>query len=171
MQRADVKSVAGSTSKNSCGCAAGFTVVLAREGDYAEFKTVLSRGRHPAFIGRDLFERNARNGGALFYRFDTTNNVAVSLINARSGILIALNVVPQHRGHGLGGAILRFLVPNFARVVESKVPWFEANGYRAIGKLKQGISLRTQVMARAELFGLAGKIKAAFGSRITIKTK
>ena len=170
MQRADVKSVAGSTSKNSCGCAAGFTVVLAREGDYAEFKTVLNRGRHPAFIGRSTMMTNSRNGGALIYRFGG-ENIAVSLINPHLGILIALNVVPQHRGHGLGGAILRFLVPNFARVVESKVPWFEANGYRAIGKLKQGISLRTQVMARAELFGLAGKIKAAFGSRITIKTK
>lgn len=100
---------------------------------------------------------NANNGGALFYELDG-ESIAVSLINPHLGILLVLNVVPEHRAHGLGSAILNFLVPNFARVLEEKVEWFERRGYKRIGSLKRGISLNTQIMARIALFGLAGKL-------------
>lgn len=106
-------------------------------------------------------KRNATNGGALFYELDGAA-IAVSLVNPHLGILLALNVLPAHRAHGLGAAILSFLVPNFARVVESKIEWFERRGYKRIGKLKQGITLNTQVMARAALFSLAGNLRKAW---------
>jgi N-acetylglutamate synthase-like GNAT family acetyltransferase len=108
-----------------------------------------------------MFKRIARNGGALFYEFDG-EIVAISLINPRYGILNALNVSPTHREHGLGSAILNFLIPNFVRAIESKVSWFEKRGYRKIGKLKKGVSLNTQVMARSALFELAGNLRKAW---------
>ena len=142
----------------TCDCATRFDVRLARNSDYAAFKRLLDVGRHPAFIGRQCFATNADNGGALLYEFDG-RVVAASLINPHYGILLALHVHPEHRGHGLGKSIMRFLMPNFARVVEDKVPWFESIGYVAVGKMKQGIRLRTQVMARAALFELAGRLQ------------
>jgi len=142
----------------SCDCANNFDVRLARESEYKTFKRVLNIGRHPAFIGRDTFAHNSRNGGALIYEFEG-QPVGVSLINPHYGILLALNVVPEHRSHGLGRAIMNFLIPNFARVIEDKVGWFEKQGYRRIGKLKQGQTLRTQIMAREALFHLAGKLQ------------
>jgi GNAT superfamily N-acetyltransferase len=138
-------------------------VRLARSHDYPAWKAVLNAGRHPAFIGQETMRRNANNGGALFYEVDG-EAVAVSLINPHFGILLALNVLPSHRSHGLGAAILDFLIPNFARVVEHKVPWFEKRGYKRIGRLKCGISLNTQLMARAELFDLAGKLSKVWGN-------
>jgi hypothetical protein len=77
--------------------------------------------------------------------------------------LLALNVIPSHRGHGLGAAIVRFLIPNFVRAIETKVKWFEKLGYKRIGKMKKGISLNTQVLARAALFDLAGNLQKAWG--------
>jgi len=141
-----------------CDCANRFEVRLARATDYKPFKRTLDIGRHPAFIGRDCFTGNSVNGGALLYFLDD-EIVAVSLINPHYGILLALNVTPPHRSHGLGAAIVRFLIPNFARVVESKVPWFEHLGYRKIGELKKGRRLNTQIMARIALFSLAGKLQ------------
>ncbi len=134
---------------------------LARAHEYPAWKKILDAGRHPAFIGKDTMMGNATNGGALFYELDG-EAVAVSLINPHYGILLALNVRPEHRGHGLGDAILKYLVPNFARVVENKIEWFEKRGYRRIGKLKCGISLKTQVMARSALFSLAGNLRKAW---------
>lgn len=144
-----------------CACAERFEVRLARPDDYKAFKRILDLGRHPAFIGRQTMMRNAVNGGALFY--DVLGEaVAVSLINPHFGILLALNVAKEHRGHGLGRAIVQFLVPNFVRAIEDKVPFFERLGYVRVGKLKRGISLNTQVMARAALFDLAGKLQKAW---------
>lgn len=150
-----------SSLKPKCDCASAFEVKLVRVSDYAMFKRCLDVGRHPAFIGRSSFERNAANGGALFYLFGG-EIAAVSLINPHYGILLALNVRPAHRSHGLGGAVVRFLVPNFVRALEDKVPWFERRGYRCVGKLKKGISLNTQLMVREALFTLAGKITKAW---------
>lgn len=163
MKSANAPSAAPPTSspRNDCDCAARFEVRLARSHEYPAWKKVLDAGRHPAFIGQNTFARNATNGGALFYELDRAA-AAVSLINPHYGILLALNVRPEHRSHGLGAAIVRFLVPNFVRALESKVPWFEKLGYRPIGSLKKGISLNTQLMARAALFDLAGKLQKAW---------
>lgn len=149
-------------SQNDCTCATTFEVKLARPTEYAEFKKVLNVGRHPAFIGRGTFERNAMNGGALLYRL-SGETVAASLINPHLGVLLALNVVPAHRSHGLGSAIVAFLVPNFVRAIESKVEYFKRQGYRPVGSLKRGVSLNTQVMAREALFSLAGRLRRMWG--------
>lgn len=84
------------------------------------------------------------------------------MINPHYGILTALNVLPAHRGHGLGSAMVRFLIPNFVRCIESKIEFFERLGYIRIGKMKTGIRLNTQIMARAALFDLAGNLKKAW---------
>jgi GNAT superfamily N-acetyltransferase len=145
-------------------------VRLARAADYAPWKKILDAGRHPAFIGKDTMMSNATNGGALFYELDGFA-VAVSLINPHYGILLALNVRPEHRSHGLGAAIVNFLVPNFVRAIESKVEWFERLGYKRIGKLKRGISLNTQLMARAALFSLAGNLRKAWAHDLPLNEK
>lgn len=146
------------SSKNECNCAAEFSVRLVRSDEYAIFKKTLDVGRHPAFIGRQSFERYATNGGALLY-YHREKIVAASLINPRMSVLIALNVHPEHRSHGLGSAIIRFLMPNFARVLESRISFFEKLGYVKIGSLKKGISLNTQIMANEKLFHLSGRLK------------
>lgn len=94
----------------------------------------------------------------MMYQYQN-ESVAVSLINPHYGILLVLNVHPNHRSHGLGRAIMNFLIPNFARVIETKIKWFESCGYIGIGELKQGLRYKTQIMARKELFTLAGRIK------------
>lgn len=149
--------------KNLCNCASTFEVRLARAQDYPAWKKLLDLGRHPAFIGRTTMSRNAANGGALFYLVHQ-RPVAVSLVNPHFGILLALNVLPHHRSHGLGTAIVQFLMPNFVRAIETKVPYFQKLGYRPIGPLKRGISLNTQIMARAALFDLAGKLARVWGT-------
>lgn len=88
--------------------------------------------------------------------------IGVSMMNPHFGTLTALNVHPDHRGHGLGAAMVKFLVPNFVRAVEDKVMFFEKLGYRRIGNLKKGISLNTQVMTREALFHLAGNLRKAW---------
>lgn len=133
--------------------------------EYDAFKKILNVGKHPAFIGREMYRNNCRNGGALFYDLDG-KPIAVSLINPHYGILLVMNVRPEHRSHGLGGAIVNFLMPNFIRAVESKVNWFEKRGYCPVGRLKRGLSLNTQVMARSALFGLAGRVARVFSARI-----
>ncbi len=145
-------------SAQTCNCALNFSVKLAASEDYNTFKRILDVGKHPALIGRDMMQRNANNGGALFYDFNG-EHIAVSLINPHLGVLLALNVVPAHRSHGMGRSIIKFLMPNFVRAIESKVSFFEAMDYRRVGKLKKGQTLNTQVMARTALFSLAGKLQ------------
>ena len=107
---------------------------------------------------------------ALFYELDG-EAVAVSLINPHMGMLLARNVRPEHRGHGLGDAILEYLVLILGRVVESKIECYEKRGYRRIGKLKCGIRLKTQVMARSALFSLAGNLRKAWAHDLPLNDK
>lgn len=148
--------------KMNCLCAKGFSVRLGRKEQYAEFKKMLDIGKHPAFIGKGMFARYSDNGGALFYEFQS-KILAVSLVNPHHGILIALNIHPEHRGHGLGSAIVKFLMPNFVRALESRIEFFKRFGYISVGELKHGQSLNTQVMARGNLFKLAGRLKRLSG--------
>jgi len=149
----------------NCKCATEFEVRLARLDDYKPFKRVLDIGKHPAFIGRGTFTNCCTNGGALFYFYDGSA-AAVSMISPRLGSLGALNVHPSHRGHGLGSAIVRFLVPNFIRAIDDKVPYFQRLGYVPVGKPHKGISRLTQLMVRECLIGLAGKVAKAFPASI-----
>lgn len=147
---------------DSCGCAHRFTIRIGRTTDYNPAKKLLNQGRHPAFIGRSTFDRCARDGGALFVVLDDID-VAVALINAKNSTLLALNIHPQHRSHGLGRALMSYLRPNFARVIDDKVDWFASVGYLAIGEMKQGRRRGTQIMVRAELRELTGRIRQVVG--------
>lgn len=109
-------------------------------------------------------ERNAVQGGLIFAQ-QHGQDVAVAVIGIRNGTLLVLNVHPKYRSKGIGRKFIEFLRPNFARVVESAVPWFEKCGYRSLGAMKQGRALRTQIMARMELLALASKIRATHGRK------
>lgn len=145
-----------------CNCAKNFNVRVARPTDYKSFKRILDIGKHPAFIGKDTMMRHADNGGALFFEFES-DPIAVSLTNPHHGVLLALNVIPAHRSHGLGCSIINYLMPNFVRALESRIGLFEKMGYISVGKSKKGICLNTQLMARKALFGLAGRLQRLDG--------
>jgi GNAT superfamily N-acetyltransferase len=102
-----------------------------------------------------------RNGGTFVFALGD-DDVAVAIVNPKLNCLLVLNVAPEHRSHGLGAAILRYLQCNFARVLESAVPFFERNGYESRGKLKRGKSLNTQVMVKSSLLTLAGRVAKTF---------
>lgn len=89
-------------------------------------------------------------------------DVAVAVVNPRYNCLLVLNVHPRHRSHGLGSALLAYLQCNFARVLESAIPFFERNGYTGIGEMKQGNSLNTQIMVKRSLLDLAGRVSRVF---------
>jgi hypothetical protein len=136
--------------------------VLGRPDEYERCKTLLNRGTHPTFIGRDTVRRYADNGGLLFFQIDGLD-AAVALIQPRYNCLMALNVLPVHRSKGLGAAITAYLQCNWVRAIEDKVPFFERCGYAAVGKLKQGRSLRTQIMVKQSVRELAGRLKRLNG--------
>lgn len=136
-------------------------VVLGRPNEYARAKGILNRGKHPTFIGKTMVQRNAIQGGLLFYIVEG-KDAAVALVNVRNSTLLVLNVLPEFRGHGVGAKFLNLVRPNFARVVEFAVPWFERQGYAKIGEPKKGRKLFTQIMARKELFALAGRVANIF---------
>ena len=148
--------------KDDCDCATRFTVRVGRTNEYRRAKRILDRARHPTFVGRSTVLRAAQDGGLLFYMVGD-EDVAVTVINARNSTLLALSVIGEHQGHGLGGAILEYLRPNFARVIESKVGWFEARGYISIGEPKIGRKFKTQIMVRAKLRELAGRVRHIVG--------
>jgi hypothetical protein len=102
-----------------------------------------------------------RNGGAFVFAFGG-EDIAVAIVNPALNCLTVLNVSPSHRTHGLGSVILRYLQCNFARVLESAVPFFERNGYTARGKMKTGKRLKTQVMVKSSLLTLAGRVAAIY---------
>jgi len=101
------------------------------------------------------------NGGIYLFQY-AGEDVAVAMINCRLSSLNVLNVLPDHRKHGLGQAVVAYLRPNFARVIESAVPFFERCGYVCVGCWHQGRRLRTIVMVRDELRSLVGRLRKAF---------
>ena len=133
-----------------------------KSGDYARVKRILNVGRHPTFIGRNLVSRCAMNGGVFVAVLDS-QDLAVAVVNPAINCLLVLNIHPAHRSHGLGAAILRYLQCNFARVLESAVPFFERNGYQSVGSMHQGKTLKTQVMIKSDLISLAGRIAKIYG--------
>lgn len=144
---------------SDCVCASRWVPQAARVGEYARVKTLFNAGRHPAFMGPNQVDRMIALGGVWFASLDGVD-VAAAIVHPRRSVLIALNVSPKHRGHGLGSVFLRYLAPNWARVIEDRVPWFEAQGFQSVGQLKQGRALRTQIMVRSDLIGLAGRLDA-----------
>lgn len=146
---------------SACKCAEEFQVWPLKATDYRRAKNILDRGKHPTFIGRQLVMTATRNGGAFAFSYRGLD-IAVAIVNPSLNCLLVLNVSPDHRSHGLGAAILRFLQCNFARVLESAVPFFERNGYTSRGKLKIGKRLKTQVMIKSSLLTLAGRVAAIY---------
>jgi hypothetical protein len=148
--------------KDDCDCARRFTVRVGRTNEYRRAKRILDRARHPTFVGRATVLRAAQDGGLLFYMVDD-EDVAVTVVNARNSTFLAFSIVPEHQSHGLGTAICQYLRPNFVRVITDRVPWFEARGYLSIGEPKIGRKFKTQIMVRAELRELAGRVRHVVG--------
>jgi GNAT superfamily N-acetyltransferase len=92
-------------------------------------------------------------------------DVAVAVIGIRNGTLLVLNVHPLFRSRGIGRRFIEFLRPHFARVIESRVAWFQALGYIPLGAMKQGRLYKTQVMVRKELLIVGGKLALSHGRR------
>jgi len=147
-------------SKTKCECATSFVVDIT--SDYREFKSALGRGGHPTFIGRDIYRRSAANGGSFVFRY-CGELVGVCLVNTRLSVATVLNVMPEHRNHGLGSAMLYYIQPNFCRVIVELVPWMERQHYKSIGEPKVGLRHKTQIMVRADLLPLAGRLRKYFG--------
>ncbi len=151
---------------SECRCSISFEVKLGRSSEYRRFKAVLDAGKHPTFIGRQTVERHAINGGLLFFQIDG-KDVAGALVNPRFNNLMVLNVVPEHRSHHLGSAIVRYLNCNFARVIQNKITFFKRLGYTSIGKMKKGRRFKTQIMVKSELIHIAGKLQKGFEKKKT----
>jgi len=145
-----------------CDCATRLDARQGRQGEYRRLKKALNRGQHPTYIGPNMVEHCARNGGLWFFRCGETD-AAVALVNPRLSVLLTLNVLPEHRSHGLGAAIMRYLAPNWIRSTESAVPYFRRQGYQVIGRPKRGRTLRTILLVRADLLTLAGRVSRIFG--------
>lgn len=148
-----------------CTCALTFTVQIGQPGEYRRCKTLLNDARHPTFVGRQLVERHAVNGGLLFFRYDGSD-VGVTVINVRKNVLLVLAVDPRHRGHGLASAMVRFIQANWVRSTETTAGFFERLGYVRIGRLKRGRTLNTQMLVRGNLIGLAGRVQRALQARM-----
>ena len=144
---------------SDCRCALDFRIHVGGDSreEYLKARRLFNKGRHPAFVGPDMVQKNARNGGLLFFVY-RSKSVGVAVINAKKGVLLALNILPEHRSHGLGSAVINYLMPNFARVTEQASPWFESQGYKKVGKWMMGRKLMTCVMVRKRLFDLAGRL-------------
>ena len=142
--------------------------ILGRPTEYDRAHQIFNRGRHPTFIGRITVERNAVNGGLMFWQFGG-KDCAVSIVNPRSGTSLALCVLPEYRRKGVASFIVRYLASNFRRVIESKVPFFESLGYQRIGHWKPGLANRTGILIRKDLLTLGGrlrKLKAYAGEEV-----
>jgi hypothetical protein len=130
---------------------------MARRDEYARAKAILNVGKHPTFIGKSMYATCVRNGGGTFFTVDG-RDAAVSLVQPRTNCLLVLCVVPAFRKVGLGLAIVAYLSVNFARVIESAVPFFERCGFVSIGEMKQGKRWKTQIMVLGSLRELAGRV-------------
>lgn len=110
-----------------------------------------------------MITRYARDGGCQLY-LRRGELAAVSLMGMGRLVLTALCVAGSHQGTGLGTWVVGYLKPNFVRATEAAVPWFEARGYTAIGTWKKGRSLRTRVLVRSGIIGLAGRLARVLGA-------
>lgn len=143
--------------RTDCGCARGFRLEQGRAADARRAKRALDVGKHPAYLSVARLESASRKGGVFYAVFDGMD-LGVAVIRPAVSSLTALNIHPEHRSHGLGGALLRWVAPNWARVIESAVPWFEQHGFEAIGPPRQGRRHKTFVMVRSDLIRLAGRL-------------
>ena len=144
-----------------CRCRQTGIIRTAKSAEYRAFKNIMDAGRHPTFIGPEMFRTNARNGGAVFMEYEG-KIIAAALVNPRKSSLVVLNVHPEHRKHGAGRFMVDYLACNFARVIDQAIPFFEKCGYKKLGKPFKGRSLMTWVMVRTSLIGLCGRMKKIY---------
>lgn len=145
-------------------------VELGAPSAYRRAKALLNAGRHPGYVGPQMTARAAIHGGLLFAVATggaRSQDAAVAVVNPRNSTLLVFNVRPRFRGEGVGAWFLEYLRPNFARVVESAVPWFQRRGYIPLGAAKQGRKLSTQIMVRQELIALSGRAASCLGPACT----
>lgn len=134
---------------------------VGRDADIPEGYRFLRR-HHLAYVGPEAFARYARDGGFTLYRVGG-ELAAVSLMAMGRGLLVTLCVAPRFRGRGVGGWAVGYLKPNFVRAAEPAVAFFAARGFVPLGDWIPGRRLRTRVMVRAGLVGLAGRLREVFG--------
>lgn len=147
-----------------CNCASTFNVRLIKPDEAHMFKGLVNRWGHPTYVGPNMVERHARNGGAIL-AMHKGSPAAAALVNPRTNVGLVLNVHPQHRGHGLGRAVVAYICPNFWRVVEHAVPFFEREGYTKLGHGHQGRKLITYIMAHKRVMNLAGRVAETLGDQ------
>jgi len=135
-----------------------YRVLCGDSVSYRRVKRMLDKGKHPAFIGRDMFSRCAVNGGVILARLDE-RDVAVAIVNPRLNILLALNVLPEFRNRSIGKMFVSFLKCNWARVIESSVPWFEGQGYVKVGSPKKGRAITTFVMIKKNIITMGDRLR------------
>lgn len=123
--------------------------------DYDRVKRIMSRARHPTFIGRDQVDRQTKNGGVIVWTMGG-EDVAVSIVDVRRSCLLALSVIRQ--GVGIGSRVMTYVRPNWARVIDTKVEWFAKNGYTPVGRPMKARTLTTQIMMRNGLRSLGERI-------------
>jgi GNAT superfamily N-acetyltransferase len=116
-------------------------------GEYDRAKRVLNRARHPGFVGRELFFRCATAGQALVATREGAD-VAVALIVKSK--LMALSVVVEAQGQGVGQALVAFAQPRWVNAIGAKLAWFERLGYSPVGAPRVGQNGKhaTQLMER-----------------------
>jgi GNAT superfamily N-acetyltransferase len=141
---------------STCLCASRFQTRIIRPHEHKQFKRVVDLAHFPSFLGPTVIQRSAVNGGAYFYEYGG-QPAGASLVNPHLNVFLVLAVLPAHRKHGLGEAIIEYVRPNFARVITDFVPYFRRNGYEPIGTPHKGRKYFTQVMVRRELLQLAGR--------------
>ena len=102
--------------------------VMLGGAEYDRAKKILDRGRHPGFIGRELFYRCATSGRAIVAVIDGDDAGLALVVKDK---LMALNAPPPSRG--VGSALMRHLQPKWVRAIEEKVGFFERLGYKRVG--------------------------------------
>lgn len=125
---------------------------------YVIFKRVLNQSRFPTFVGIETYIRCAREGGA-FALFECDEISAAALVKTKNSTLMCLSVLKNRQKVGIGSFFVNFLKPNWIRAVESAIPFFESLGYISVGDLKQGRSLKTQIMVRSDILSLGDRVR------------
>lgn len=146
-----------------CDCNIGFGLSVGSPDrvSYKRMKRVLDLGKHPTFIGFDMSTHHARNGGLIIFTYQN-KDVGVAMMNTRVNCLLVLNVIPEHRSHGLGTAIIRYTTPTWVRAIDSAKPYFEKLGFTSVGDQKQGRRFMTQIMVKSTLLSLGGRVTRIF---------
>lgn len=114
-----------------------------------------------------MVARNALNGG-LWFATTGRSDAAVALVDPKYSTLLVLNVRPQLRGMRIGEYLVRYLVPNYVRALESAEGFFVRLGYVRVGEPMMGRRLTTVILVRDDLLRLAGRVRRVLGHENTI---